>query len=161
MVSHLPPPYEYQRVEDYFYTFTNRDGIRYKVFFSPISDLYPQFINTYSFSIEPEEYRPHPIDRQIAITVVDILRRFFADNENAMIMVCDSTDGKEGKRRLLFDHWFSVFNDGSIEKYDAAAETAEYKLYLSIYFTHENPYRQQLITAFRSLISNDLYSIVI
>ena len=60
------------------------------------------------------------MDRRIAITIAEILKRFFAVNTNAMIMVCDSTDGKEFKRRKLFDRWFEHFSDDSILKYDAS-----------------------------------------
>ena len=61
----------------------------------PVFDLYPDLVNTYSFSIEREGTNPHPLDRRIAATVVDVLRRFFQNVDNAMIMVCDSTDGKK------------------------------------------------------------------
>ena len=54
------------------------------------------------FNIEPEEDAAHPMDSRIAVTVVELLKRFFAHNENAMIMVCDTLDGKELKRKRLF-----------------------------------------------------------
>ena len=102
MDSNLPLPYEFVRDDEGQYTFVNRDGIHYQMYFIPLSDLYPQFPNTYSFNIEPTERRPHPIDRRIAATVAELLRRFFNNNEHAMIMICDSLDGKERKRRMLF-----------------------------------------------------------
>ena len=77
------------------YSFVNRDGINYHLYFTPISSIYPDLVNTYSFSIEREGTNPHPLDLRIAATVVEVLRRFFQNVENAMIMVCDSTDGKK------------------------------------------------------------------
>ncbi len=82
--------------------------------------IIPRICRYYSFSIEPEDKRSHIMDRRIAITIAEILKRFFAVNTNAMIMVCDSTDGKEFKRRKLFDRWFEHFSDDSILKYDAS-----------------------------------------
>ena len=76
MASDLLLPYEFHTVDGLFYRFVNRDGITYNVYFSPLYDVYPQFPATYSFSIEPEDSRPHPIDRRIAVTVIDILRSF-------------------------------------------------------------------------------------
>ena len=95
MVSPLRLPYEYRKIDELNYEFVNRDGVNYHLYFTPISSIYPDLLNTYSFSIEREGTNPHPIDLRIAATVVYILRRFFDTIENAMIMVCDSTDGKQ------------------------------------------------------------------
>ena len=145
--------------EEMDYVFINRDGIRYHATFYPVSDFYPQHPNTYSFSIEPEDRKAHPIDSKIATTIVEILRRFFSHNQNAMIMVCDSLDGKERKRRKLFDRWYDHFADDNILKYDASAPLDEYQLYLSIYFTRTNPNKEQLLRAFRDLLSTNLYEL--
>ena len=154
-------PFDFKKVDELYYTFISRDGITYNVFFSPLQEIYPKLINTYSFSIEREDKNAHPIDARIAVTVATILKRFFENNENAMIMICDTLDGKEAKRRKLFDRWYKRFNDGSLEKYDASASTAEYELFISIYFTRTNPNRRQLIEAFRDLLASDLYEMVI
>ena len=101
------------------------------------------------------------MDARIAVTIVTILKRFFENNENAMIMICDTLDGKEAKRRKLFDRWFKLYNNGTLEKFDAAASTTEYEIFISIYFTKSNPNRKQLIEAFRDLLASDLYELVI
>jgi hypothetical protein len=127
----------------------------------PVFEMYPDLVNTYSFSIEREGTNPHPLDRRIAATVVDVLRRFFQNVENAMIMVCDSTDGKQHKRRNLFDRWFHYYNDGTLTSINAELGEGDYELLLSIYFKKDNPYKQQLIRAFGDLLSQDFYEIVI
>ncbi len=131
------------------------------MFFSPLQETYPKLVNTYSFSIEREGNGVHPMDARIAVTIVTILKRFFENNENAMIMICDTLDGKEAKRRKLFDRWFKLYNNGTLEKFDAAASTTEYEIFISIYFTKSNPNRKQLIEAFRDLLASDLYELVI
>ena len=154
-------PYEYRKIDELNYEFVNRDSIRYHLYFTPISSIYPDFVNTYSFSIEREGTNPHPIDLRIAATVVYILRRFFETIENAMIMVCDSTDGKQHKRRNLFDHWFRYYNDGTLTTINAEVGEGDYELLLSIYFRKDNPYKQQLIKAFGDLLSQNYYEIVV
>lgn len=161
MVSPLRLPYEYRKIDKLNYVFVNRDGIRYHLYFTPISGVYPDLLNTYSFSIEREGVNPHPIDLRIAATVVDVLRRFFENVENAMIMVCDSTDGKQHKRRNLFDRWFSFYNDGTLTTISAEVGEGDYELLLSIYFKKNNPNKQQLIKAFGDLLANDCFEIVI
>ena len=76
-----------------------------------------------------------------------------------MIMVCDSTDGKELKRRKLFDRWFDYFSDNSILKYDASAPLAEYQLFISLYICKDNPNRDMLLQAFSKLMKTDLYGL--
>lgn len=161
MVSDSQNPYKVIESSPFDYSFVNRDGINYHLYFTPISSLYPDLVNTYSFSIEREGTNPHPLDRRIAATVVDVLRRFFQNVENAMIMVCDSTDGKHHRRRNLFDRWFHYYNDGTLTAINAEVGEGDYELLLSIYFKKTNSYKQQLIKAFGDLLSQDLYDIVI
>jgi len=161
MASHSLLPYEVRKTDELNYEFVNKHGIKYHLFFLPVYDLYPDLVNTYSFSIEREGTNPHPLDRRIAATVVDVLRRFFQNVENAMIMVCDSTDGKQHRRRNLFDHWFHYYNDGTLTAINAEVGEGDYELLLSIYFKKTNPYKQQLIKAFGDLLAQDLYDIVI
>lgn len=143
------------------YSFVNRDGINYHLYFTPISSIYPDLVNTYSFSIEREGTNPHPLDLRIAATVVEVLRRFFQNVENAMIMVCDSTDGKQHQRRNLFDRWFHYYNDGTLTAINAEVGEGDYELLLSIYFKKDNPYKRQLIKAFGDLLARDCFEIVI
>ena len=161
MVLPSQPPYEYRKIDELNYEFVNRDGISYHLYFTPISSLYPDLVNTYSFNIEREGTNPHPIDLRIAATVVHILRRFFETIENAMIMVCDSTDGKQHKRRNLFDRWFHFYNDGTLTTISAEVGEGDYELLLSIYFKKNNPNKSQLIKAFGDLLARDCFEIVI
>ena len=161
MVSNSQNPYKVIEENPLDYSFVNRDGINYHLYFTPISSVYPDLLNTYSFSIEREGTNPHPIDLRIAATVVEVLRRFFQSIENAMIMVCDSTDGKQHKRRNLFDRWFHFYNDGTLTNISAEVGEGDYELLLSIYFRKDNPYKQQLIKAFGDLLANDCFEIVI
>ncbi len=161
MVSNSQNPYKVIEENPLDYSFVNRDGINYHLYFTPISSIYPDLLNTYSFSIEREGTTPHPIDLRIAATVVDVLRRFFEAIENAMIMVCDSTDGKQHKRRNLFDRWFRYYNDGTLTTISAEVGEGDYELLLSIYFKKNNPNKQQLIKAFGDLLAKDCFEIVI
>ena len=154
-------PYNYAKVGEEYYTFVNKDGIEYSIYFLPMNGHDGVFVNTYALSIEPEDKRPHAMDVQIVLTVIDILRVFFQKNENAMIMVCDNTDGKEAKRRKLFDRWYEQYADNTITKYDAAAHEGDYHLFASIYFLRTNPNGPKLRDAFYDMMKQDAYEIVI
>ena len=161
MASPSLPPYEYEEIVELNYEFVNRDGIRYHLYFTPMDVLYPDMVNTYSFNIEREGSAPHSIDRRIAATVIDILTRFFEKMENAMIMVCDNTDGKQEKRRVLFNRWFDFYNDGTLSSRSAEVREGYYQLLVSIYFKNDNPNKQKLVSSFNELMSRDIYEIVV
>ena len=62
MVSNSQNPYKVIEENPLDYSFVSRDGINYHLYFTPISSIYPDLVNTYSFSIEREGTNPHPID---------------------------------------------------------------------------------------------------
>jgi len=95
------------------------------------------------------------------VRVTDELNYEFINRDNAMIMVCDSTDGKQHRRRNLFDRWFHFYNDGSLATINAEIGEDDYELLLSIYFKRTNPNRERLIRAFSELLNRDFYEIII
>ena len=92
MESSLPLPYDIVEESDWNYSFKTKHGIVYHAYFIDFSIYHPTFDNVYTFNIEPESDRPHPIDNRIAMTIVSLLRIFFSRNDHAMIMVCDNLD---------------------------------------------------------------------
>ena len=152
-------PYDSKDEADLTYSFVTKHGITYHAYFLDCSFYHPALTDVYTFNIEPEENVPHPIDRRIALTIRHILRQFFNNNENAMIMVCDSLDGKELKRARLFSRWFMQYNDGNIQKYDASSATEYYMLYVSLYIHRNNPNIRQIVNAFYELVKNNLYPV--
>lgn len=54
--------------------------------FIDISSYHPHFDEVYTFNIEPESNEPHHIDNRIAVTVIDILTRFFSEKQRAMLI---------------------------------------------------------------------------
>lgn len=102
MESNSQLPYQITKSDDWNYSFITKHGITYHAYFIDFTNYHPCFSEVYTFNIEPENERPHPIDNRIALTIVHILESFFSTMERAMIMICDNLDGKETKRELLF-----------------------------------------------------------
>lgn len=157
MESNSLLPYKITPEGDWNYSFITKYGIVYHAYFIDFSSYHPLFSDVYTFNIEPESNKPHPIDSRIAATIAHILKLFFAEKQRAMLMVCDNLDGKEEKRKILFSRWFLRYNDGNIRKYDASAITEDYTLYVSIYLHKENPHLQEKMQAFYDLVKNNLY----
>lgn len=150
-------PYDVVEEGELMYSFTTVHGIEYRVYFLDYSAYLPGFGGVYSFNIEPENEIPHPIDSRIAQTVVHILRQFFSNHENSMIMVCDNSDGKELKREKLFSRWFTFYNDGTIRKFDASSGNEYYTLYVSLFVHEHNPHIRDLVAAFYELVKRNMY----
>ena len=150
-------PYSLKEEGDKAYSFITKHGITYHAYFLDYSVYHPEFKNVYAFNIDVDDNKPHPIDIQIALTIVEILRIFFESNSNAMIMICDTLDGKEIKRKKLFDRWFSKYNNGSILKYDASAEDSGVTLFVSLYIKKTNTNVARIVKAFYELVMNNLY----
>lgn len=155
-------PYDVIEESELDYSFCTKDGITYRAYFLSASHLHDSFTDAYSFSIEPvgeSEETVHPMDVRISMTVASILKGFFQKNENSMLMVCDNIDGKEEKRRKLFDRWYHHYNNYSLIKLDASLENDDYRLFVSMFINRSNPKRELLIHAFNELVRTDLYEL--
>lgn len=71
MESNLQLPYNLHAEDEWNYSFTTN---------------HPHFDEVYTFNIEPESNEPHHIDNRIAVTVIDILTRFFSEKQRAMLI---------------------------------------------------------------------------
>lgn len=156
-------PYDFVKESEYNYAFVTSEGVAYRAYFVAVPYLHPLFTDTYSFNIEPKDgsvvSTHRAMDARIGATIAAILTEFFKKNENSMIMVCDNSDGREHKRRLLFDRWYNTYNDKSLMKLDAAFEKDDYRLFVSMYISVANPKRRELVDAFNELVRTDLYEL--
>lgn len=163
MESSLPNPYDICEEGVWDYSFVTGEGVAYRAYFVAVPYLHPLFTDIYSFNIEPKEgsvvSTHRAMDARIGATIAAILVEFFKKNENSMIMVCDNSDGREHKRRLLFNRWYETYNDKSLVKLDAALAKDDYRLFVSMYISVANPKRRELVDAFNELVRTDLYEL--
>ena len=153
-------PYSFKLDGDMHYVFTTDAGAVYHAYFIDFSMYAPQFKEVYMFNIEPEGDTTNlPRDIRISHTIVRILSLFFANHHNSMIMVCDSVDGREYKRNMLFDRWYRHYSTADIAKYDASAETEDYMLYVSLFVHKDNTRKAEIVSAFYELVRNNMYPI--
>ena len=94
-------PYEIVDI-DGGYSFTTSIGLVYQVFFYKYIEGCP--IYSFSFDVTNKDcIREKKGDNRIKVTIYSILERFFELDENALIYVCDSLDGREkGRFKLLY-----------------------------------------------------------
>ena len=151
-------PYKYT-VSDGRYYFKTESGIEYFAYFLDLSDYGP---GLYTFSFErvipvsqDGEQRRTP-GRDVLDTICQILSDFFQKETNAMLFVCDSTDGRAEGRKRLFSRKFDSVNDGSFEKIDRDGKTVYYSVFSSIIYRRDNPNKECLLDAFERICEDAL-----
>lgn len=157
-MSALLHPYKYT-VSDGEYRFKTESGIEYFAYFLDLSVYGPDF---YTFSFEkledPSETgltKKQP-GRFVLDTICQILADFFNKKTNAMLFVCDSSDGRAEGRRRLFSQKYNSVNDGSFERIDRNGKTELYPIYSSLIFRKDNPNKKVLIEAFNKICDDSL-----
>lgn len=98
------------------YAFTSKSGIDYYMFLEAAPEYLPEFDNYeylarygYVIGFYPVDDNPTlsgVVDFKIGATICAIMQEFFDKNEKAVLLYhCDSSDGKQLKRKNLFDGW--------------------------------------------------------
>ncbi|MBQ0074781.1 MAG: hypothetical protein KBT34_11355 [Prevotella sp.] len=161
-VSSSLHPYPLRKDEDGIYTFTTEDGIEYNIIFIDMGVYAEELWGVYQFNIERNQNIVHKIDNRIYHTVIYILERFFQETpDDAILMVCDSSDGKQQKRRKLFDRWYAK----SSHKEDIDVFNAEYhdynndKVYTSLYINRHTPRYKTVVDSYMQLVRNSMMPI--
>lgn len=82
--------------------------VLYKIEFeedSPIGDC-----DTYQFYINNVRHVCVERDTKVKQTVMAVLIEFFRVNASVVLYVCDTSDGRQYKRSLLFQRWFQEYD---------------------------------------------------
>ena len=90
-------------------------------------------------------------DERTGRTIIEIIKNFLAGLENAVVYVCDTSDGKELFRKRKFDQWFRKYDDGTIIKVDGHIAVPNFNIYNAILIHKENQKKNRFIEAFNDL----------
>ena len=157
-MSALLHPYKYT-VSDGTYFFKTESDIEYFAYFLDLSEYGPD-LYTFSFEKKDDPDQEGSVKkapgRDVLDTICQILSDFFQKQTNAMLFVCDSTDGRAEGRRRLFSRKFESVNDGTFEKVDRNGKTIYYSVYSSIIFRKDNPNKDRWLEAFDRICTNAL-----
>jgi hypothetical protein len=109
--------------------------------------------NIYTINIDVLEGTIEHIieDNRIGITVIEIFKLFFANVDNAVIYICDSSDNRQYARKRKFDFWFNKYSNGEILKADGIAVIEETEILNSILVSQQNPKAHEIIVAFKAI----------
>ena len=88
---------------------------------------------------------------------MNIVAQFLASKINAVVYVCDPSDGRSLARARKFKSWFNYFEHTShqILQMNAQLEAGGIKLYTALLVHKKNKFRKQFIEAYLDLTDTE------
>ena len=110
--------------------------------------------NTYQFIITNVNNKPSPQDEKVKEAVIILIDEFFSADNNVLLYICETGDGKQAMRNRLFQYWFSqyekkeefTFLSSSVIDDDGVVN------YATIVVKNSNPYLSEAIKEFTDTI---------
>lgn len=141
-MSNLLHPYSYW-LEDGKYLFRTPSNALYAAYFLDLTHFAD---NLFTFNFDKvKQGDKRIVDKFVFDTICTILIHFFENHRKSILLVCDSSDGREKARKRLFDIWFHRIPTTHLLKIDKTCKTADYDLILSLLMWDDNQARQTLI----------------
>lgn len=100
-------PYKIKLQHDGSAYFTTDKGLHYIVSFDPDDAILSTLC--YQLIIINVDNKPSPRDCKLRDTIVAIVEGFFAFNNEVMLYICETGDGKQAMRNRLFQYWYSQY----------------------------------------------------
>lgn len=162
MDSNLPA-YEILLESELTYRFTTESGDVYRCTFISFADYfsaYPDIASrVYSFNLNSlsKPIKHKGADRRIAITVVNIVTSFLSSMVNAVVYVCDPSDGRDAARFRKFKSWYFYANHPSnkiiqvVKEVDAGGMI----LFTALLVHEDNPLKDRFVQAYFELLDKE------
>jgi Family of unknown function (DUF6169) len=156
-------PYRLSKINDLTYGFTTDAGVIYQCSFISYAEYFFEFpeiaSKVYAFNIDKKNtaLKTRGIDPRIADTVVKIVGDFLVSQINAVVYVCDPSDGKGNARFKKFKSWFEYYTHDSaqIVQISDFLETDSGSLHAVLLVHKKNKLRDQFVKAFFDLNDGD------
>jgi hypothetical protein len=82
-------------------------GIEYSINFTPNHSVIPS--GAYELGINNRGHKASPSDHRFLRTLIVIIEEFFNSNNDVMIYLAETGDGKQAFRNRLFIRWFNTY----------------------------------------------------
>lgn len=156
--------YQIQKINERTYCFITNGGIEYRCVFLNYAEYFPQHPdiapNFYSFNLElkdPKAKLPKGVHKRIADTVIKIVGDFLASKNNAVVYVCDNSDGRQAARSRKFLSWFDYFEHPSskIIQVTSNFNVGGLFIYSSLLIHKKNKHFTKMVLAYLELTKDD------
>ncbi len=136
MASNLKP-YNVSSHKDNHFVFVTDYGAIYECYFISYSEYFKAYphIAPYIYAVNLDIHHPpskNIVDRRIADTLITLINNFLSDKINAVVYICDSSDGKSASRSRKFKSWYDYAN---LPSNQIIQLSNNFKIYGTIYYT--------------------------
>lgn len=157
--------YNFYRVDDLTFLFTTDAGDEYQCYFISYAEYFasqPDIAsNFFSFNLKLVSNEGKPVrkgtDKRIADTIITIVGDFLDLKANAVVYVCDNSDGREAARSRKFLSWFDYYDHPSskIVKVTSNFTVGGLFIYSSLLVHKKNKRFTELVLAYLDLTKDD------
>lgn len=163
MDSNLPP-YPLLKIDEFTYNFMTDLGLEYSCSFLSYAEYFPNHPDIasrfYSFNLDLKSKSKkifNGTDNRIAATVISIVSGFLESKINAVVYVCDNSDGKEAVRAKKFISWFNYFEYASekIIQISNNFKVGDMMIYSSLLVHQKNNEIDKIILAYLELTQGE------
>jgi Family of unknown function (DUF6169) len=157
--------YNFYQFDDLTFLFTTQARDEYQCYFLSYADYFasqPDIApNFFSFNLKLISNEGVPIrkgtDKRLADTVIAIVGDFLSSKSNAVVYVCDNSDGKERARSRKFLSWFDYYDHPSSKIIQVTSNFTVGGLFIySSLLVHKNNKRfKDMILAYLDLTKDD------
>jgi hypothetical protein len=157
-------PYPLLKIDDFAYNFKTERGLEYSCSFLSYAEYFPNHPEIahrfYSFNLNLKSSAKKAFtgtDNRIAATVISIVSSFLESQINAVVYVCDNSDGKEAARAKKFLSWFNYFEYASekIIQISNNFKIGDMMIYSSLLVHRKNNEIEKIILAYLELTSEE------
>ncbi len=152
------------QVSELSYRFITNAGIEYVCSFVTYAEYFKEHPPTisskfYAFNLDlvNKKLKSKGTDKRIADTVISIVGDFLNSQINAVVYICDNSDGREVARAKKFLSWYDYYSHPShqILQVTGDLKIGELRLYTALLVHRKNKLKKQLIEAYIDLIDYD------
>lgn len=135
-----------------FYEFTTDYDVQYQIGFMPDASIIQE--NAYQFVITNVNNRISPNDSKVKDTVITMIDEFFRKNNDTLLYICETGDGKQAMRNRLFHYWFSQYENSVNLVCLSSSVTDEEGVvnYATIIIRNDNPKLSEIISEYTETI---------
>ena len=147
-------PYEVVRREGRYVHlfFCNDYGVDYEISFRPDDSIVTS--GAFALDITRRTQKESPGDPKFRLTLVAIIEEFFWQNNDVMLYLTETGDGRQAMRNMLFIQWFNTYEHRDRYVIRAAEGRMEGQLnFMALFSRTDNPRLQQALDEFEETVS--------
>lgn len=148
-------PYNVSKIaDDMHVAFFTDYGVQYIAGFDKDDTTMP-VTETYQFSIINFNNKKSPRDPKVRETIIAIVENFFMENQEVMLYICETGDGKQSMHNRLFGYWLNHYKKHWKIMFLTASITDENGIlnYATIILRQDHPRFKEVIREFTDTVT--------